>query len=93
MVLQDTGNRLHKSPRKLLRRLSQQVGVSRTSTYKAVRNKMKFVPYKVYVVHDLAQGDAEKQVNFCQWLKFQIGKGDHVLDCTFTDDASRCLAA
>ena len=52
-VLHDVTNKLQRSPKKSLRRLSQETGISLGSIHKAV-HKLKFRPYKV---HDLTPPD------------------------------------
>ena len=64
-ALQNITNKLDRSPHKSLRRLSQEVGMSLTSTYRAVK-KQKFFPYEVSVIHELKAQDTEKRVVFCR---------------------------
>ena len=62
---QNVTNKLNRGPHKSLRHLSQEVGMSLTSTYRAVK-KQKFFPYKVSVIHELKAQDTEKQLIFCR---------------------------
>ncbi|XP_062512636.1 uncharacterized protein LOC134188488 [Corticium candelabrum] len=87
-ALRDVTKKLDRSPHKSLRRLSQEVGMSLTSTYRAVK-KQKFFPYKVSAVHELKAQDTEKRVSFCRWFQQFIDmNGENILNDTFfTDDA------
>ena len=67
-ALQNVTNKLDRSLHKSLRYLSQEVGKSLTSTYRAVK-KQKFFPYKVSVIHNLKAQDNEKRVIFCRWFQ------------------------
>ncbi|CAI9731087.1 Macrophage migration inhibitory factor-like [Octopus vulgaris] len=74
-VLQNVTNKLQRSPRKSLRRLSQETRISLTSTHRAV-HQLKFFPYKVHVVHELKPQDSEKRVLFCRRFEnFILEKG------------------
>ena len=52
IVLQDVTNKLQRSPKKYLRRLSQETGISFGSAHTAV-HKLKFRLYKMHVVQEL----------------------------------------
>ncbi|CAI9733658.1 Macrophage migration inhibitory factor-like [Octopus vulgaris] len=85
-VLQNVTNKLQRSPRKSLRRLSQETRISLTSTHRAV-HQLKFFPYKVHVVHELKPQDSEKRVLFCRWFEnFILEKGENILNHTFFSD-------
>ena len=87
-ALQNVTNKLDRSRHKLLRRLLQEVGMSLTSTYRAVK-KQKFFPFKVSVIHELKTQDTEKRVIFCRWYQQFIDmNGENILNDTFfTDEA------
>ena len=87
-ALENVTNKLIRSPHKSLRRLSQEVDMSLTSTYRAVK-KQKFFPYKVSVIHELKAQDTEKRVIFCRWFQQFIDRnGENILNDTFfTDEA------
>ena len=85
-VLQNVTNKLQRSPRKSLRRLSQETRTSLTSTHRAV-HQLKFFSYKVHVVHELKSQDSEKRVLFCRWFEnFILEKGENILNHTFFSD-------
>ena len=87
-ALQNVTNKLDRSPHKSLRRLSQEVGMSLMSTYRAVE-KQKFFPYKVSVIHEFKAQDTKKRVIFCRWFQQFIDmNGENILNDTFfTDEA------
>lgn len=62
------------SPSKSTRRLSQQVGVSRT-TCRRVLKSLKLKPYRITVVQQLKEPDKGKRVTFCRWLLNQVADG------------------
>ena len=85
-VLQNVTNKLQRSPRKSLRRLSHETRISLTSTHRAV-HQLKFFPYKVHVVHELKPQYSEKRVLFCRWFEnFILEKGENILNHTFFSD-------
>ena len=85
---QNVTNKFDRSPHKLLRHFSQEVGMLLTSTYRAVK-KQKFFPYKVSAIHELKAQDTEKRVIFCRWFQQFIDmNGENILNDTFfTDEA------
>ena len=87
-ALQNLTNKLDRSPHKSFRRLLQKVGMSLTSTYRAVK-KQKFFPYKVSAIYELKAQDTEKRVIFCRWFQQFIDmNGENILNNTFfTDEA------
>ena len=87
-ALQNVTNKLDRSLHKLLRHLSQEVGMLLMLTYGAVK-KQKFFPYKVSVIHELKAQDTEKCIIFCRWLQQFIDiNGKNILNDTFfTDEA------
>jgi hypothetical protein len=65
--LEDFLTRLQIRPRKSLRRLSQETGVSVGSDFKAAK-LIKFRPYGVGVVHEFEPIDASQRSRFCNWM-------------------------
>jgi hypothetical protein len=60
---QDIQARLQVSPRKLLRRLAQETGVSLGSAFTATK-LIRFRPYKITVVHELKEPDFAARIVF-----------------------------
>jgi transposase len=59
--LEDIRARLLQSPRKLLRKLSQQTGMTYGSVQRATK-RLKLHPYRVQVCHELKGTDKEKRM-------------------------------
>jgi len=85
----DISDRMLQSPKKSIRKLSQQVGVSYGMAHTALKKHLCLHPYKITAVHELKTGDSAKQVEYCKWfLDFLDREGDDILDVTFfTDEA------
>jgi len=62
-VTDDIRRRITQSP-KIIRKLSQQAQVSRTTC----RRVLDLKPYRVTVVQQLQEADVVKRVNYCMWL-------------------------
>ena len=55
-------------PQKSLRRISQEVGISVSSTYKIMKKNLSLIPYKIRVVQQLLPPDYLKRKNFAAWF-------------------------
>ena len=51
-----------------LEHLSQQIGISYSSTQTLVKKKLKFRPYQVQVWQKLQPGDFARGTQFCEWF-------------------------
>jgi hypothetical protein len=65
--LDDIGARPERTPRKSLKRLAQETGVSVSSTRSATQ-LLKLRPYKTTVIHALQPRDSASRVRFCSWF-------------------------
>jgi hypothetical protein len=85
----DISDRMLQSPKKSIRKLSQQVGVSCGMAHTALKKCLRLHPYKITAVHELKPGDSAKRVACCKWfLDFLDHEGEDILDATFfTDEA------
>jgi hypothetical protein len=85
----DTSDSVLQIPKKSIRKLSQQVGVSYGTVHTALKRCLRLHPYKITAVHELKPGDSEKWVAYCRcFLEFLDREGEDILDITiFTDDA------
>jgi hypothetical protein len=72
--LEDIQDRLEISPRKSLRRLSQETGVPVGSVSKETK-LITFRPYRVRVVHELKPVDAPQSIRFCKWMLKNVHDG------------------
>lgn len=70
------------SPKKSIRKLSQQTGVSRTSIQRILKTH-KFHPYKVQLTQSLHEDDFDRRLEFCEWF-LQHG---FVKSIIFSDEA------
>lgn len=64
-----------RSPSKSTRRLSQQVGISRTSC-RRILHGLKMHAYRVSVVQELKEVDLARRVRYCQWVLQEIAEGN-----------------
>ena len=55
------------SPKKSIRKLSQECGVSRASVHRILQ-RHNFHPYKVHLVQELHADDADRRMEFCEWM-------------------------
>ena len=61
-ILQDIQTAITTSPPKSLQKLSAQTGISLGSAHTAVREMLKFYPYRMQVFHELIPEDYGKRV-------------------------------
>ena len=57
-----------RSPRKSLRRRSQELGISRESIRRILVKDLLFYPYRIQIKHKLSQADMEERVAMCRWF-------------------------
>ena len=57
-----------RSPRKSLRRSSQELGISRESIRRILVKNLQLYPYRIQTKHKLIQADMEKRVAICRWF-------------------------
>lgn len=92
VVTEDAVENIHQrmlhSPKKSIRRLSAETGLSYGSCYSAVRKKLKMYPYRISVLQELIPTDNVKRRHYCQW--FQANMDDNRLDNTFFTDEAWC---
>jgi hypothetical protein len=85
--LLDISDRMLQSPKKSIKKLSQQVGVSYGTVHTALKNPIRLHPYKITAVHELKPGDSAKRVAYCKWfLDFLDREGEDILDVKFFTD-------
>jgi hypothetical protein len=74
--LNDTGTLLAQTPRKSLKCLAQEPGVSESSAWRATQ-LLKLRHYKTTVIHALQLHNPVGKVNFCiRFLEFVVGEID-----------------
>jgi DNA-binding transcriptional MocR family regulator len=75
------------SPRKSLRVLSQEIGLSRSTCQRAAK-KAALHAYRFRVVQELKQQDYDKRMTYCHWFQTFIDENPGILDYTwFSDEA------
>lgn len=82
--IENIRTRIVHSPKKSLRRLSAETGVSLGTCHNVVRKTLKFFPYRVTVMHELLPADYQKRIQYCNW--FQQHMTDNMLNCTYFSD-------
>jgi hypothetical protein len=83
--LYDIGARLEHTPRKSLKRLAQETGVSKYSARTATQ-LLKLRLYKTTVIHALQPRDPASGVHFCSWFPQTIIEGEINPQLTFFPD-------
>jgi hypothetical protein len=85
-TVQDMNDRLLASPRKSLRRLSQETGIPYSACQRAAKERN--CTYVLSIVKESLQGDLEKNMQYC--LEFQRLAGEHlgILDITWFTGAA-----
>jgi hypothetical protein len=79
--------RLEHTPRKSLKRLAQETGVSKPSTRTATQ-LLNLRPYKTRVIHTLQPRDPACRVHFCSWFLQSVFEAETVLQLElFSDEA------
>jgi hypothetical protein len=64
--LDDTGARLEHTPRKSLKCLAQETGMSKSSV-RMTKQLLKLIPYKTTAIHPLQLCNSASRVRFCSW--------------------------
>ena len=80
-TIQNVKDRLLASPKKSLRRLSQESGSSR-STCQRTAKKANLHAYRISVVHELKEPDQVKRVAYCRWFQALLKESPGILDYT-----------
>lgn len=83
-VIQDVEQRMQQSPRKPIRRLAQEIGLSYGACQKIVKKDLHMFPYKITAMQQLLPRDFRIRLNYCQW--FLNNFNDDILDRSFFSD-------
>ena len=73
-VVSDIQQRISRSPQKSTRRLSQKVGLSRT-TFQPVLKSLSMRVYRITCVQELKLPDKDKRLQYCRWLLSMVEEG------------------
>jgi hypothetical protein len=85
-TVHDIANRLLASPRKSLRILLQEIGLSRSTCQRAAK-KAGLLAYQFRVVQELKQQDYDKHMMYCRWFRTFIDENPGILVYTLFSDA------
>jgi biotin operon repressor len=83
--LGDIGARLEHTPRKSLKHLAPEIGVSKSSARTAMQ-MLKLRPYKTAVIHSLQLCDTASRVHFCSWFLQPVIEDEIDLQLTLFSD-------
>ena len=79
---------LGRSPRKSLRRRSQELGINRESIRRILVKDLQLYLYRIQIKHKLTQADMEKRVGMCRWFCDKVDENpDFREDLWFSDKA------
>lgn len=71
-----------------VRKLSQQVGICKTTVHKVLRNDLGLYPFRATVTHQLLPADHAARVHFCEWYTNLTENVPHFAEtCYFSDEA------
>lgn len=86
-TIDNVQTRLLNSPKKSLRRLSQETGISYGTCQRAAK-KAGLRPYRVHMMQALKEADHEERRRYCQWFQDVLIPRPNILSITwFTDEA------
>jgi hypothetical protein len=83
--LDDTEARFQHTPRKSLKRLAQETGVSKSSARRATQ-LLKLRPHKTTAIHALQLRNQACRIHFCNWFLQPVIEGEINLQLTFFSD-------
>jgi hypothetical protein len=89
-TLHNIGARLEHTPRKSLKRLAQETGVSKSSA-RTVTQLLKLGPYKTTVIHALQLRDPASRVHFCNWFQQSVVEDEIDPQLTFCPSTNLTL--
>lgn len=81
----DVEGRINQSPKKSIRKLSQQTQLSYGTCQRILKKDLQKFPYKFHCVQELLPIDHVTRINYCQWFLGTINNDD-VLDKSFWSD-------
>ena len=82
-----------RSPKKSLRRCSQELGLSCSSVHRILKNDLQLYPYRIQIKQTLTQNDMAKRVEMCQWFESKIEENpDFLQNVWFSDEVHFSLS-
>ena len=77
-----------RSPKKSLRRRSQELGLSRSSVHRILKNDLQLYPYRIQIKQTLTQNDMANCVETCLWSESKVEEmTDFLQNVWFSDEA------
>ena len=80
-----------RSPRKSVRRRSQELGINRETVRRILFTDLHLYPYRIQVKHKLSPDDMRKRVIMCQWFCNKIDDEPDFLDNVWFSDEAHFL--
>lgn len=80
-----------RSPKKSLRRRSQQLGIPRESLRRVLISDLHLYPYKIQIKQTLTDQDKAKRVEMCEWFSDAIEENPNFLDDVWFSDEAHFL--
>lgn len=78
-----------RSPKKSVRRASQQLQIPKSTVWKIARKRLQLFPYKLQMVHKLQPGDPAKRLSFCENFMAMIEEDEGLPDrIVMSDEAT-----
>jgi transposase len=74
-----------RSPKKSLRRLSAETGVSKSRTHRILKAH-KWHPYKIQLLWKLSEDDPDRRMEFCEWATQQYARNANFLSTILFSD-------
>lgn len=84
-MIADVAARIQRSPKKSVRRLSQETDFSYGTCHKILKKDLHLYPYKITVVQELLPPDPVTRREYCQWFMNNLNN-NNTLDLTFFSD-------
>lgn len=82
-----------RSPKKSLRRRSQELGIKMGSLRTILEEDLNLYPYRIQIKQKLTDQDMEKRVQMANWFADQLDESENFLDNVwFSDEAHFCLS-
>ena len=89
--VQNLRERFEESPRQSTRRLSQEVGISRSPATRILHDDLKLFPYKVQILQRQTDDNKTELMAFCQDISQKIENSPGLLNLIFFKDEAHCL--
>ena len=65
--IEEVKEKMKANPKKPLRRLAQEVGMSKSTVQRIARKRLKLYPYKAQITQKIKDDDPPKRLEFAKW--------------------------